>query len=234
MGGEQARELLGLGELALVAAVRAVDVGQAVLGEAAVLGLVRLLQVVGAEALVAGGALGQRVAERGDVTGGDPHLGGEDHRGVETDDLVTGGDHVAPPLALDVLLELDAQRSVVPGGALATVDLAARVDEATALAQADDAVDLVGGHGALFITTKRLVGPPGLTCGRGPANTSDYRRPHPRDQIRRSADGRNGAMRAAARDAIGTSGTPALRRPPPSGASRVAMKGFFDNRFHLC
>lgn len=38
VGGEQAGELLGLGELALVAAVRAVDVGQAVLGEAAVLG----------------------------------------------------------------------------------------------------------------------------------------------------------------------------------------------------
>ena len=122
-------------------------------GRLAVLLLVRLLQVVGAVALVTGGALGERVGEGGDVAGGLPDLGGQDHRRVDTDDVLARGDHVAPPLALEVLLELDAQRPVVPGGALAAVDLTARVDEATALAQADDGVDLVGGHGALFITT---------------------------------------------------------------------------------
>lgn len=155
VGGEQARELLGLGERALVAAVGAVEVGEAVLREAAVLRLVGLLQVVGAVALVAGGALGERVGERGDVPRRDPDLGRQDHRRVDTDDVLAGGDHVAPPLALDVLLEFDAERAVVPGGLLATVDLTTGENEATALAQADDGVDLVGGHGALFITNGR-------------------------------------------------------------------------------
>ncbi len=152
---QHARELLGLREGALVAAVRAVDVGEAVGRDLAVLGLVGLFQVVGAEALVTGEALGQRVVEGRDVAGGLPDLAGEDHRGVETDDILPSGDHRTPPLALDVLLELDSQRTVVPGGAGTAVDLAAGVDEATALAQADDRVDLVGGHSALFSTTAR-------------------------------------------------------------------------------
>ena len=75
------------------------------------------------------------------------------------------GDHGAPPLALDVLLQLDTQRPVVPGGTLAAVDLTAGVDEATALAQADDGVDLVGGHGALFITTMTNSGMLQVTGG---------------------------------------------------------------------
>ena len=74
VGLEQAGELLGLGEGALGAAVGAVEVGEAVRRRPAVLRLVRLLQVVGAEPLVAGGALGQRVGERRDVAGGVPHL----------------------------------------------------------------------------------------------------------------------------------------------------------------
>src|SRR5690606_19745581 len=71
----------------------------------------------------------------------------------DADHVLARRHHVAPPLALEVLLELDTQRPVVPGGPLATVDLTAGEYEATALAQADDGVDLVGGHGALFITT---------------------------------------------------------------------------------
>src|SRR5262249_15615118 len=107
--------------------------------------------MVRTEPLVAERALGERVGEGRDVAGGLPDLGGQDHRRVDADHVLTGGDHVAPPLPLDVLLELGAQRAVVPGCALPPVDLTARVDEATALTQADDGVDLVGGHGALFI-----------------------------------------------------------------------------------
>ena len=68
-------------------------------------------------------------------------------------------DHRAPPLALDVLLELDAERAVVPGGPGAAVDLAAREDEAPALAEADDGVDGGGwllGHAAQAIGARRL------------------------------------------------------------------------------
>ncbi len=87
------------------------------------------------------------------MSGGDPDLGGQDHGRVDADHVLAGRHHVAPPLALEVLLELDTEGPVVPGGALAAVDLTAGEYEATALAQADDGVDLVGGHGALFITT---------------------------------------------------------------------------------
>ena len=50
--------------------------------------LVGLDQLVGAEPPVAGQALGQRVDELGEVPAGLPDLGGEDHRGVEPDDVL--------------------------------------------------------------------------------------------------------------------------------------------------
>jgi hypothetical protein len=89
----------------------------------------RLLQVVGPEPLVAALALGERVGEGTDVTRGDPDLARQDDRGVEADDVLAGVDHRTPPLALDVLLELDTERPVVPRRARAAVDLPAREDE---------------------------------------------------------------------------------------------------------
>ena len=78
------------------------------------LGLVRLLQVVGPEPVMAVRALDQWVVERLEVTGCLPDVGREDDRGVDTDDVVTTGDHRAPPLPPDVLLQFDAQGAVVP------------------------------------------------------------------------------------------------------------------------
>jgi hypothetical protein len=66
------------------------------------------LQVVRPEALVAGLALGERVGERLDVAGGRPNVAGQDHGGVEADDVVTLLHHGAPPLPADVLLKLHA------------------------------------------------------------------------------------------------------------------------------
>ena len=103
-----------------------------------------LLEVVGPEALVAALALGQRVGEDADVAGGHPDLARQDHRGVQADDVVAALDDGAPPLLLDVLLELDAQRPVVPGGAGAAVDLTGREDEAPSLAEVDDLVEAGG------------------------------------------------------------------------------------------
>ena len=108
---------------------------------------VLLLQVVGAEPLVAGLALGQRVGERVDVAAGLPGLARQDDeesRPTMSSRICTIG---LPPLALDVLLELHAERAVVPGRPGAAVDLAARVDEAPALGEGDDVVD--GGRGRL-------------------------------------------------------------------------------------
>ena len=112
---------------------------------------VLLGQLVGAVALVAVGALDQRVVEGLEVAGRDPDLAREDHRRVEADDVLAAGDHRLPPLPLDVLLELDAQGAVVPRRPRAAVDLTRREDEPAALGQRDDGFDLGGrgfrGHG---------------------------------------------------------------------------------------
>src|ERR1039458_4815230 len=90
----------------------------------------------------------ERVHELGDVAAGLPHLAGQDDRRVQPDDVLPAGGHRVPPLALDVVLHLHAQRAVVPGGAQAPVDIAGGEDEATALGEADNRVDAVvtAGH----------------------------------------------------------------------------------------
>ena len=113
---------------------------------------VRLLHVVLPVPLVAVQALDQRVVEHLDVTRGHPHLARQDDRAVQADDVVAAGDHRPPPLALDVLLELDAQRAVVPRGLGAAVDLAGLVDQATAFGQVCDGVD-DGRHGCHSVTS---------------------------------------------------------------------------------
>ena len=144
VGAQQAVEHPRLGERAPGAAVRAGQIGQPVLRLlAVVLLLVGLDQVVGAEPLVAGLAFGQRVDELGDVAAGLPDLGREDHAGVQADDVVTLGHHRAPPLPLDVVLDLHAERAVVPGRAQAAVDLAGRVHDPPPLAEADDGLHAV-------------------------------------------------------------------------------------------
>jgi hypothetical protein len=110
----------------------------------AVLLLVPLDEVIGAEPLVAHLALGQRLHELGDVPAGLPDLTGEDHAGVQSNDVVAPLDHRLPPLALDVVLHLHTERAVVPGSAQPAVDLTGGVDEAASLAEADDRVGEVG------------------------------------------------------------------------------------------
>ena len=117
-------------------------------------------QLVEPEALVVGRALDQRVAERADVPGRHPDLGVHEDPGVEPDDVVALLDHRPPPGALDVVLELDPERAVVPDRVDAAVDLARREDEAAALGERHDRVelgdggrDVVGGWlGAVWLT----------------------------------------------------------------------------------
>src|SRR6266511_4369280 len=143
IGLHQAVEHPGLGEAALAAAVRAVDLGQANRRRRAVLLGVGLLKLVGPEPLVAGLALGQRVDERVHVARGHPHLAGEDHGRVQADDVVALLDHGLPPLPAYILLQLHAQGSVVPGRPGAAVNLTRRVHEAAALGQAHHGIDTV-------------------------------------------------------------------------------------------
>ena len=62
--------------------------------------------------------------------------GGAGQRGQ----VVVAGDHVAPPGFLDVALELDAERAVIPEAVEAAVDFARLKQEASPLAQRDEFV----------------------------------------------------------------------------------------------
>src|SRR5262249_50167269 len=89
-------------------------------------------------------AVDQRVGEAGDVARRLPDPRVHDDRGVDADDVVALLDHGPPPGVLDVPLQLDPERPVVPEAAEAPVDLARREDEPAPLAQVDDRVEI--GH----------------------------------------------------------------------------------------
>src|SRR5216683_1551990 len=107
VGAQQAVEHAGLGERALGTAVRAGYLGKRVGRRVTVLCLVRVDEVIYAESLMAGQAFGERIHELGDVPAGLPHLPGEDHAGVEADDLIALLHDRPPPLLLDVVFQLD-------------------------------------------------------------------------------------------------------------------------------
>ena len=94
------------------------------------------VDLVGAETRFAFLAVDERVDEAGDVARGFPDARVHEDRGVDAFDVLAIG-HRAPPALLDVALELDAERAVVPAGVDAAVNLAGRKDEAAALAQRD-------------------------------------------------------------------------------------------------
>ncbi len=150
-------------------------------------------QLVEAIAAMAGRALDEWVAEAADVTGGDPDLGVHEDPRVEPDDVLALLDHRPPPRALDVVLQLDAERPVVPDGVDPAVDLGAREHEAAALRERHDRLeigdrgrDVVGsgngrgvGHGGLQWAAGRGrdgrgggIGEGGRTGRRQPADPS--------------------------------------------------------------
>ena len=92
-----------------------------------------------------GSTLDERIAERSDVTGRDPDLRVHEDPGVEPDDVLAFLDHRPPPSALDVVLQLDPERTVIPDGIDAAIDLARWEDEATPLRQGDDRVEVGDG-----------------------------------------------------------------------------------------
>ena len=70
-------------------------------------------EVVGTEALLAGSAVDERVAEAADVAGDLPDPRVEDDRGVECDDVVAFTHHRLEPAGLDVVLQENAVVTVV-------------------------------------------------------------------------------------------------------------------------
>ena len=81
------------------------------------------LEMIGAEAELARPAVDERVAESADVPRCDPHVGVEDDRRVERDDVVPLLHHRLEPACLDVVLQEDAVVAVVVRRAEAAVDL---------------------------------------------------------------------------------------------------------------
>jgi hypothetical protein len=107
-------ELTRLGEVALLGLAR-------VLGGLAPAG--RLVELVGAEAQLAGLAVDQRVGEPLEMARGLPDARVLDDRRVQGDDVVALLQHRAPPLGLDVVLEQHAVVAVVVCRSHSAVDL---------------------------------------------------------------------------------------------------------------
>ena len=108
-------------------------------------------ELVGPEARLAGPAVHQGIGEAGDVAGGLPDLGVHQDGGVEAFDVVAGLDHRAPPAVLDVALELDAERAVVPDRAEPAIDLGGLEDEAAPLGEGNQLVHYRSvGHQAIL------------------------------------------------------------------------------------
>ena len=82
-----------------------------------------VLQLVGAEAALARLAVDERVDEAADVAARLPHPRMHEDRGIEALDVVARAHHRVPPALLQVALELDAERAVVPDRPEAAVDL---------------------------------------------------------------------------------------------------------------
>ena len=103
----------------------------------------RVLELVGAEAQLAGAAVDERVREALDVARSLPDPRMEDHRGVDQHDVVALLHHRLEPTGADVVLDEHAVVAVVEGRAEPAVDLGRREHEAAPTAERDD---LVHGH----------------------------------------------------------------------------------------
>ena len=99
------------------------------------------VELVCAKALLAGPAVDHRVREVVDVARGFPGARVANDAAVYAHDIGTFAHHTIPPNGLQVVLELDAQRAVVPEPVDAAVDLARLKDEAAPRAQRHDLLD---------------------------------------------------------------------------------------------
>ena len=113
MGFEHQIELAGLGERAFGTFARLL---------AGLFQAMSEVQLVGAEAAFAFFAVHQRIDESRDVAGGLPDFRMHENRGIDSFNVLAVG-HGAPPGILHVALELDPERTVIPAGIDAAVDL---------------------------------------------------------------------------------------------------------------
>jgi hypothetical protein len=109
-----------------------------------------VLNIVGTEAALARLAVHERIGEAGDVAAGLPDAWMHEDGGVEPFDVVPHPDHRRPPCILEILLQLDTERAIIPDGAGPSVDLRALKNEAAPLGERHELVHHVwlctGGH----------------------------------------------------------------------------------------
>ena len=98
------------------------------------------IDLIGAKALLAFAAVDERIGERRFVTGVLQDEPVHQDRGIESFHVVALVDVGAPPGTLDVVLELDAHRAVVPRALQASVQFAALKQEPAPLAEPHDLV----------------------------------------------------------------------------------------------
>ena len=82
-------------------------------------------------------AVHKRVGEAAEVTGSNPCFGVHQDCGVQTDVVGAFLDKLLPPSALDVVLQFNAERAVVPGVCKTAVNFGAGVNEAAVFTQRD-------------------------------------------------------------------------------------------------
>jgi hypothetical protein len=99
-----------------------------------------LVNLVGAKPPATLPAVDHGIGEVVDVAARLPHCRVHQDGGVQADHVRPPLNEVAPPYTLDVVLQLDAKRPVVPARSDAAVDLAGLEDEAPALAQGDEGI----------------------------------------------------------------------------------------------
>src|SRR6266568_8477844 len=152
-------------------------------------------RVVGAKPVLTVLAIHQRIGEPGHMPRCLPNLGMHEDRGVEALDILPFVDHRAPPALLDVLLELDAERPVVPDGPQPAINLRRLKHEAAPLCQRHELIHgLVcskGGHREPEVTNaapRARPARPSVQAPSRPASARCRRRPpHERRSFLRPA-----------------------------------------------
>ena len=152
IGLEHQIELADVGEVRL-AAVWAGDllfpdvVHHLLVGPAGRIGAVKVLdEVVGTVSGLTGLAVHQRIGETAQVTGCHPCLRIHDNGGIQSHVIRGFLDELFPPCTLDVVFQLYAQRTVVPGVSQTAVNFRTRVYKATGLTEVYDLI-----HALLFV-----------------------------------------------------------------------------------
>ncbi len=95
-------------------------------------------EFIGAVALLAGLTVDERIGEVADVAGRHPGLGVHEDGAIHPDVVGAFLHEFLPPCALDIVLELDAQGTVIPGVGEAAVDFGAGEDKAAVFTQGDE------------------------------------------------------------------------------------------------